>query len=130
MLVKKIITVLLMGISIFFIVYFAEKILSFTNEKKSNYSELHEGCSRRYILLREHEPLKNVIVEPNDSYMKISDSLVQKKYRLRVDENGFIMPSKIYDQPDMSIVFLGGSTTECLYMDEENRFPYLTGRIL
>jgi hypothetical protein len=28
------------------------------------------------------------------------------------------------------VVFLGGSTTECLFVDEENRFPYVVGTIL
>jgi hypothetical protein len=28
------------------------------------------------------------------------------------------------------LVFLGGSTTECSYVEEENRFPYLVGRLL
>jgi len=62
--------------------------------------------------------------------MRVSDGLVQKPYRLRVDRQGFIMPAKIHDRPDLSIVFLGGSTTECVYVDEDNRFPYLSGRLL
>ena len=40
------------------------------------------------------------------------------------------MPSKIHDHPDLTIAFLGGSTTECIYVDEDNRFPYLAGRLL
>jgi lysophospholipase L1-like esterase len=47
-----------------------------------------------------------------------------------VDRQGFIMPSKIHDHPDLTLVFLGGSTTECTYVDEDNRFPYLVGRLL
>ena len=54
----------------------------------------------------------------------------QKPYVLRVDRQGFIMPSKIHDHPDLTIAFLGGSTTECIYVDEDNRFPYLVGRLL
>ncbi|WP_054650764.1 SGNH/GDSL hydrolase family protein [Salidesulfovibrio brasiliensis] len=48
----------------------------------------------------------------------------------RGDENGFIMPSRIHDNPDFEVVFLGGSTTECLSIPEKQRFPYLTGRLL
>ena len=48
----------------------------------------------------------------------MSDSLAQKPYVLRVDRQGFIMPSKIHDHPDLTIAFLGGSTTECIYVDE------------
>ena len=40
------------------------------------------------------------------------------------------MPSKVHDHPDLTIAFLGGSTTECTYVDEDNRFPYLAGRLL
>ena len=32
--------------------------------------------------------------------------------------------------PDISLVFLGGSTTVCHYLDENLRFPYLTGVLL
>ena len=49
---------------------------------------------------------------------------------MRIDNDGFIMPSKRYANPDMSIVFLGGSTTECRYVAEEHRFPYLAGVLL
>ena len=49
---------------------------------------------------------------------------------MRVDDNGFVMPSKIHDSPDYSIVFLGGSTTECWLVPEKKRFPYLVGRLM
>jgi len=62
--------------------------------------------------------------------MDISDPLVRKGYRFRVDKDGFIMPSKIHDNPQLTLVFLGGSPTECSYVDEENRFPYLVGRLV
>lgn len=52
------------------------------------------------------------------------------KYRFQTDENGFVKPSKIHQNSDLNIFFLGGSTTECEMVDEELRFPYLTGRIL
>ena len=40
------------------------------------------------------------------------------------------MPSKVHDHPDLTLAFLGGSTTECIYVDENNRFPYLAGRLI
>ncbi len=55
---------------------------------------------------------------------------VQETYELRTDGHGFIWPSVIHDKPDMEIAFLGGSTTECLYIRPEFRFPYLIGRNL
>ena len=62
--------------------------------------------------------------------MKVYDSFTQKTYILRADQDGFIMPSKIHAHPDFVIVFLGASTTECTWVDEENKFPYLAGRLL
>jgi lysophospholipase L1-like esterase len=62
--------------------------------------------------------------------MAQSDTLVRRPYIIRVDENGFIMPAKVHEHPDLTLVFLGGSTTEDIYDDENNRFPYLAGHLL
>jgi lysophospholipase L1-like esterase len=70
------------------------------------------------------------VLVPDQGAMRMSDSLAQKEYTLRVDRQGFIMPAKIHPHPDLTIVFLGGSTTECTYVDEPARFPYLVGRLL
>jgi lysophospholipase L1-like esterase len=67
---------------------------------------------------------------PDAGALRMSDGLEQKKFVLRVDRQGFIMPSRVHDHPDLTIAFLGGSTTECTYVDEDNRFPYLAGRLL
>ena len=85
---------------------------------------------KRYVKLRESRPLYSDVIIPPQTTMDISDTLVQKGYKFRIDENGFIMPSKIHDNPQLTLVFLGGSTTECSYVDEENRFPYLVGRLV
>jgi hypothetical protein len=84
----------------------------------------------RYIALRESPPLMADYFTPSEEDQKDQDSLVIKKYKFRIDKNGFIVPSEKYAHPDLSIVFLGGSTTECMYVDEENRFPYLAGCLL
>ncbi len=85
---------------------------------------------KRYIKLREFNPLYRDVLTPSAAAMRMSDSLVQKPYVLRVDRQGFIMPSKIHEHPDLTIAFLGGSTTECVYVDEKDRFPYLAGRLI
>ncbi len=85
---------------------------------------------KRSIKLREFNPLYRDVLVPNQDAMRMSDGLVQKPYVIRVDRQGFIMPSKVHDRPDLTIAFLGGSTTECVYVDEANRFPYLVGRLL
>jgi lysophospholipase L1-like esterase len=85
---------------------------------------------RRAIKLREFNPLYRDVLVPNQDALRMSDSLEQKPYGLRVDRQGFIMPSKVHEHPDLTLVFLGGSTTECVYVEEQNRFPYLAGRLL
>lgn len=83
---------------------------------------------QRSIRLRERDPFwdRTIIAKKK----KFEDTLEEKAYRLRIDENGFIMPSRIHENPDFSLVFLGGSTTECLFVDEELRFPYRAGVLL
>ncbi len=77
---------------------------------------------KRNIVMRENSPNEDSFRSPfNDS---------SKKYIFRVDENGFVKPSKIHENPDIKIFFLGGSTTESELVDESYRFPYLVGRIL
>lgn len=77
---------------------------------------------KRFITLRENKPnLHETRTPPYDK---------GKKYKFETDENGFVKPGKIHENPDLNIFFLGGSTTECEMVDEQYRFPYLTGRIL
>jgi lysophospholipase L1-like esterase len=102
-----------------------EKLLA-----RKNHGLINPAGIQRSIKLREFNPLYRDVLVPNQEAMQISDGLVQKPFTLRVDRQGFIMPAKIHDHPDLTIVFLGGSTTECVYVDEDNRFPYLAGRLL
>ena len=44
---------------------------------------------------------------------------------LRTDSRSYLLPSFQYEQPDCTVVFLGGSTTECCAVDEATRFPAL-----
>jgi lysophospholipase L1-like esterase len=97
---------------------------------RKNQGLIHPTGIQRYIKLREFNPLYRDVLVPNQEAMLTSDGLVQKPFVLRVDRQGFIMPAKIHEHPDLTIAFLGGSTTECVYVDEDNRFPYLTGRLL
>lgn len=69
----------------------------------------------RHIMLREHR------INSERFY-----NLEKKKYRLSTDNNGFILGTDNENIKDsVDILFLGGSTTECMFMDETNRFPYL-----
>lgn len=77
---------------------------------------------KRHIRMRENTP--------NSISYRIPSYDPTQKYIFRVDENGFVEPSKIHENSDLNIFFLGGSTTECEAVDEPYRFPYLVGRIL
>lgn len=81
--------------------------------------DFNTAFDKRYIRLREPVP-----------HSRIKDTTLPTGSIMRVDENGFIEPAFVHEEPDLSIVFLGGSTTECLIVEEEKRFPYLAGRAL
>jgi lysophospholipase L1-like esterase len=90
----------------------------------------HTSGIKRSIRLREYDPLLYRFQTYDDPQKKVFDSFTHKTYVLRVDHDGFIMPSKVHAHPDFVIVFLGASTTECTWVDEKNKFPYLVGRLM
>jgi hypothetical protein len=81
----------------------------------------------RTIRLREHNPgsLRYLPFSHEDAPERSG-----RTYRLRIDANGFIMPGALYADPDLTVVFLGGSTTECLHMNDWQRFPCRAGALL
>jgi lysophospholipase L1-like esterase len=89
-----------------------------------------ESIARRYVRLREHPPGEKLIRFPDPSYLRATDSLDVRGYPWEIDEDGFILPSGVHSAPDLRIVFLGGSTTECMFVTPEKRFPFLVGRLL
>jgi lysophospholipase L1-like esterase len=84
----------------------------------------------RVVRLREHAPNKTISYTPTVEDIASSDGLESGTYTLRLDSKGYIIPSQIHENPDLKIVFLGGSTTECLTVPEDKRWPYLVGRIV
>jgi hypothetical protein len=106
--------------------YGAEKLLAHMNHTHN----LALFSERRYINLREIPPGIDTVDVPTDKTMRESDGLVQKPYRVRTDAQGFMLPYNRYEKPDLSLIFLGGSTVACIYVEEENRFPYLVGNLL
>lgn len=85
---------------------------------------------QRYVRLREMSPLSFEVFTPKPQVFDAEAGSQPRQVTLRADENGFIMPSRVHDQPDLVLAFLGGSTTECRAVPEEHRFPYLVGRRL
>ncbi len=84
----------------------------------------------RYIILRERRPNSDIPQTPGKELVAIADGLERKPYPFRVDSDGYLMPSQVHQKPDLTVAFLGGSTTECMYMQEEERFPFRVGRQL
>jgi lysophospholipase L1-like esterase len=113
--------ILLLGLT-----YAAEKILAHLNHSR----HLALFTERRYINLRECLPGIDVVEVPPAKALRESDGLVEKEYRVRTDADGFVLPYHKYEKPDRTLVFLGGSTVLCLYVEEENRYPYLVGNLL
>lgn len=117
-------TLLLFLALIFFSAAFiTEKVLAWQAPTK-------KSGVKRCIRLREEEPLFIGKFTPTEEDLRLADSLVKKEYPFRTDRDGFILPARVHEQPDLTLVFLGGSTTACYYVDEEKRFPYLAGRLL
>jgi hypothetical protein len=105
--------------------YGAEKLLAY----QSRGVGFSYALPNRAIRLREYRPAMQLDNYP-ESDARHADGLVLRHYPLRTDQDGFIMPSRKYDDPDITLAFLGASTTECRFVQEENRFPYLAGVLL
>ncbi|MBF0326118.1 MAG: SGNH/GDSL hydrolase family protein [Alphaproteobacteria bacterium] len=88
------------------------------------------GIGRRVAPLHEWVPSSVMIATPPATRRANPGPILAEQYQIDVDEDGFIRPSVVHATADRTVVFLGGSTTECLYVEPENRFPYLTGREL
>lgn len=84
----------------------------------------------RTLTYREYPVSSTFWATPSDSAWIYPGGLEARRYEIRTDRDGNIEPSRVHEDPDLSIVFLGGSTTECLFVAPEARFPYLVGRLL
>ena len=78
----------------------------------------------RAIRLKELNPNAIAYFRPSSDYLKYSTSLSDEVYKIETDDYGFIKPSGNL-KADIKIIFHGGSTTECLYVSENKRFPFL-----
>ena len=78
----------------------------------------------RSIVLREFNPNQSAEVSPSNKLTTQADSLKQTPYPVKIDENGFIDNGNSDEaNPKLRVIFLGGSTTENLFVQPENRFP-------
>jgi len=116
---------LLLIIALIGLIFGTEKILAY----KSGGVGFNYSLPNRAIALREYRPSLSLRLQAGVEETDY-DTLPQKEFVLRIDNDGFIIPSKKYEHADITLAFLGGSTTECRYVEEEHRFPYLTGVLL
>lgn len=100
-------------------------------EKQALEQQIDYLSHRRYIRLRENPPNADYTTHPQKLGAAFDSTLLpQTDYHTQTDANGFIEPSKVHENPDLNIVFLGGSTTACAYVEAQKRFAYLTGKML
>jgi len=88
------------------------------------------STDQRGIRLREFNPNQTAVIVPTDADMLGKDGLIQKQYRISIDADGFIDNGNPKTEGEFVIAFLGGSTTETMYVDEEERFPSIVERRL
>lgn len=85
----------------------------------------------RNIRLREIPPNSDYQIVPTQKDLKASENLMPDTFRVRTDENGFLIGDiSPNTNANLDVLFFGGSTTECLYVAENKRFPYLVGQYL
>jgi lysophospholipase L1-like esterase len=99
--------------------------LLFLNELVEGYISKPIELSDRKINLREHKPNLDISFTNEDQ----SREFKYAKYKTNkfiTDENGFII-GNLEDNlvKEIDFYFIGGSTTQCLYVDSEKRFPFL-----
>jgi lysophospholipase L1-like esterase len=110
---------LVLFLSIFLILFISELLLHlvwqnpYKDSNKSSYVELRQQRS-------------NINKKFDRNWLSKETPLVN----FRTDSSGYILPSNQHLNPDYSIAFLGGSTTECSYVREDLRFPALVSKIL
>jgi hypothetical protein len=83
---------------------------------------------------RMKDPFVNRTVTPEDRYLKHTTGLRQDHFRFVTNRDGLILGPRDYSRQDSlkpcDILFMGGSTTECLFVHDSLRFAYRTGRLL
>ena len=119
---KKTLAVLV-GLALLVLAFIADKLVALKVKP--------QGPSiQRYVRLRELNPLTFEVITPNPRVFDTEAGSPPRQVVIRVDANGFIIPSQVHAKPDLVLAFLGGSTTECRAVPEDSRFAYLVGRCL
>jgi lysophospholipase L1-like esterase len=88
------------------------------------------GKLYRSLNMREFGPNRTLVLDATTFPDNQDDTLDHQFYHIKTDNFGFIIgPDDVEDaRPD--IIFFGGSTTECAFIDDSLRFPYLVQKVL
>ena len=97
----------------------AEVLLRFVWENPFRYDQPDRVVKLRLHQANTNHPLNRSIIHPEKPHT-----------RLRTGERSYIQPSLQYENPDVRVAFLGGSTTECFAVAESLRFPTLVSTLL
>jgi len=88
-----------------------------------------DQTKNRSIVLKEFNPNQSVTVTPDEQFISNAELSEQTLDKLQIDSNGFIDNGNPYElNPELRIIFFGGSSTENLYVQTENRFPSVVER--
>ena len=79
--------------------------------------------SSKIVELRMQSPNSNRIFDRSWLDQNIN------KVSFRVDQNRFILPSNQHLEAEQTIMFMGGSTTACTYVQESLRFPHYVSKL-
>ncbi|MBO6784973.1 MAG: SGNH/GDSL hydrolase family protein, partial [Alphaproteobacteria bacterium] len=89
------------------------------------------GSERRAIRLPLFPPHARYVSRPPAEYLNArTEGLDARDYVIETDADGFIEPGRIHADADITVAFLGGSTTENFLVPADARFPHLAGRKL
>ena len=113
-------------ILLFFLLALFEWVLEIVNPY-----ERHHSVLSRHIQLRETGlPNISFYETPHPIFEKYTERLELKNYSVELDSMGFISSKNNSASAKKNIIFIGGSTTECRYVEDSLRFPSLVGENL
>ena len=122
---QKLFNLAIVFLSLFIGLIIADFVASYFVHKPTS------DIEKRLVILRETVPNGTVSRPPSKQELAEAQHLEDKNYITRTDSDGFIIGSRdIGLNSPVSIIFFGGSTTKCEYVEEDYRFPYLVGSLL
>ena len=88
------------------------------------------GKLYRSLNMREFGPNRHLVLDATTFPDNQDDSLDHQFYLIKTDNHGFIIGPDDDENANTDIIFFGGSTTECAFVDDSLRFPFLVQKQL